>query len=111
MGREQDAWSGHSLPLPSKLLARLHEVSSVFSSESHTKAVSLALRERKSNGAPPRTRVPSHQHLALHSQLWISAIPAPGGPQPENCVSPGPPDDPRQAVSCSRVQGRESDLP
>lgn len=48
MGREQDA--ACSMPLPSKLLARLHEVSSVFSSDSHTKAVSLAIRERKTNG-------------------------------------------------------------
>ena len=63
MGRDQDACAGHSLPLPSKLLARLHEVSSVFSSESHTKAVSLAIRERKLNGALLRTRVPSHNLL------------------------------------------------
>jgi hypothetical protein len=52
-----------SVPLPSKLLARLHEVTHVFSSESHRKAVILALRERKVQGASLLCHmVHSHQH-------------------------------------------------
>lgn len=38
-------------PLPSKLLARLHEVPDVFNHESHKKALMLALRERQMKGA------------------------------------------------------------
>lgn len=38
-------------PLPSKLLARLHEVPDVFHHESHKKALMLALRERQMKGA------------------------------------------------------------
>lgn len=37
-------------PLPSKLLARLHEVPDVFHHESHKKALMLALRERQMKG-------------------------------------------------------------
>lgn len=37
-------------PLPSKLLARLHEVPDVFNHESHKKALMLALRERQVKG-------------------------------------------------------------
>jgi hypothetical protein len=67
MSREQDA-SARSLPLPSKLLARLHEIpSSVFSSESHSKAVSLAIRERAKNGAHSCPRGPSHPRFP-----WLS---------------------------------------